>query len=731
MKNVLSADSHNSSGPKHTKRGHIPAAITLAAVMCAVSPYSLAADPPATEDDSSIGLSQIVVTAQRYQERQQDVPIAISAFGAADLERMGVRQAGDIAATVPNLVLAQPYGAEAQPVFSLRGVTTNDFSQNQSAPVAMYVDEAYKPVGAVQALQTFDLDRVEVLRGPQGTLYGKNATGGAVNFYSKNPSLTGYDGYVEVGVGNYDERTVQGAVGGPISENTLGWRGAIYYIERNGWLDSINPGVSPLSSVAAIAGRLTFLAKATDALTVQLKVSSSHSSGTPYAVKPENNLPAVTGGNPQLGTWQNAALYTHGKTIDNTGASLNINWDIGAHAKLTSVTAYDFGRWYEVGDDASVGTQIWGPDTYASTVNASSEELRIASVDTDRMTWLAGAYFGQDKLHGWTQYHYFDAFPGAIFVPGSSAPLYGFDQANSYDQIRSSRAAFANLSVEVSPAVTLRGGLRYTNDRLAVKNLFALEGGLAGPPDCLCVNPPTLWTQTIPSIPGTYVDFSQGIYPRSAALPERSTSDSNVTYKAGADWKPASGILAYLSVSSGYRGAAFNSQAYNDPREVNFAKPEKLTSYEMGVKTEMFENRLQLNGDIYYYDYKNQQFLGTSTANGALLYKEVNAPKSTVKGAELELRAKVTRSLEVHGNLGMQDARYKEFVFDGVDVAGKQMAFAPKVTGSGGVDYSIYGLGSGTLLVSADASYSSKLYWDPENTERVAQRGWTIVNARL
>ena len=102
----------------------------------------------------------------------------------------GVRKAGDIAASVPNMLLNLPYGPEAQPTFTLRGVTTQDYSQNQSSPIAMYVDEVYKAVGAVQALQTYDLDRVEVLRGPQGTLYGKNATGGAVNFYSKNPSLT-------------------------------------------------------------------------------------------------------------------------------------------------------------------------------------------------------------------------------------------------------------------------------------------------------------------------------------------------------------------------------------------------------------------------------------------------------------------------------------------------------------------------------------------------------------
>ncbi len=149
------------------------------------------------------GLDEIVVTAQKKSERLQDVPIAITALSAAELNNRGARQAGDVAATVPNMLLNLPYGPEAQPTFTLRGVTTQDFSENQSSPIAMYVDEVYKSVGAVQTLQVYDLDRVEVLRGPQGTLYGKNATGGAVSFYTANPSMTQTDGYVTAGVGNY------------------------------------------------------------------------------------------------------------------------------------------------------------------------------------------------------------------------------------------------------------------------------------------------------------------------------------------------------------------------------------------------------------------------------------------------------------------------------------------------------------------------------------------------
>src|SRR5215510_15317691 len=155
---------------------------------------------PARADEAGV-LEEVTVTAQRRTERLQDVPVAVTALSESELIERGVRQAGDIVDVVPNMLLNQPYGPEAQPTFTLRGVTTQDFSENQSSPIAMYVDEVYKPVGALQSLQIYDLDRVEVLRGPQGTLYGKNATGGAVNFYSRNPSLSEYDGYVIAGAG--------------------------------------------------------------------------------------------------------------------------------------------------------------------------------------------------------------------------------------------------------------------------------------------------------------------------------------------------------------------------------------------------------------------------------------------------------------------------------------------------------------------------------------------------
>src|SRR6267378_1077494 len=450
--------------------------------VCLLAAFSMMALPLIARADPE--LSEIVVTAERRSERSQDVPIAISSVSANDLRDLGARQAADITAEVPNMMLNLPFGPEAQPTFTLRGVTTQDYSQNQSSPIAMYVDEVYKSVGAVQALQIFDLDRVEVLRGPQGTLYGKNATGGAVSFYSRNPSLTAYDGYVTAGAGNYSDYSVRGAVGGPIVENGVGWRVALLYEKRDGWVHSIVPGVEPLNGVDALAGRFTLMAKASDELTATLKLSFSRSGGTPYGAHALNNDPNVTGFSGNIGWFDNGAKYAVHKDIRNDSASLKIDWQVSAHATLTSVTGFDYGRWYEKSDDGGlpITVRLDDPNTYFSSVNAFSQEIRLVSHDTGAFGWLAGLYYGRESTHPTVQFHFFDGnFPGAFVpqIPPTAAnvpvPLWGFDEFNSFDQLKDSRAVFLNTTFVVAPTITLRAGVRYTKDKVTISDFYALE----------------------------------------------------------------------------------------------------------------------------------------------------------------------------------------------------------------------------------------------------------------
>jgi len=719
-------------------------------------------------EDSTTEITEVVVTAERRSERLQDVPVAVTALSGTDLEARGVRQAADIVNSVPNMLLNLPYGPEAQPTFTLRGVTTQDFSQNQSSPIAMYVDDVYKPVGAVQALQTFDLDRVEVLRGPQGTLYGKNATGGAVNFYSRNPSLSDYDGYVTVGAGNYNDRSTRAAAGGPIVDDALGWRLAVYYEERDGWVRSVAPDfipgappVEPLNGVDALAARLTLLAKATDQFSVSLKVAVTRSGGTPYGAHALANDSNVTGFGGDIGWFDNGAKYAVHKDIRNDSAALKIDWQLSPRATLTSVTGLDYGRWYEKSDDGGlpITARIDDPNTYFSSVNAFSQEIRIASHDTGAFGWLGGLYYGRESTHATVQFHFFDGYPGfwSPQVPPSNPsilpvlPLYGFDEYNNFDQVKDSRALFANITFSVTPTVTLRGGLRYTKDKVTIDNFYALEGGLPSPgsvgtsPD---IDSATWWTQTIGGLPqgatAPRTSFQQGLAPQGLGVhPEFGKDTSNVSGKIGADWKPSDTVLTYVSISEGYRGVAFNGQAYNDQTELTFADPEKLYSYELGVKTEFGERRGVFNAALFHYDYRNQQFLDAFALPGGLGtgFRTVNAPKSRIDGAEFELRGKVTPDLEIGSTLGLMHSKYVELTLHAgaqqapgvprVCCVGNQLIQAPDYSASLDFNWRVAHFAAGDVRLMGDANFYGKQYFDAFNTERDAQGAYGVANARV
>jgi outer membrane receptor protein involved in Fe transport len=674
------------------------------------------------------------------------VPVAITALSAKDLTDRGVRQAGDVTADVPNMLLNSPYGSEAQPTFTLRGVTTQDYSQNQSSPIAMYVDEVYKAVGAVQALQVYDLDRVEVLRGPQGTLYGKNATGGAVSFYSRNPSLSEYDGYATVGAGNYNAYSTRAAVGGPIIDDALGWRLAMMYDKRDGWVHSIVPGVEPLNGVDALAGRLTLLSKPSDVLTVLLKLSVSRSGGTPYGAHALNVDPVATGFTGNIPWFDNGAKYAIPKTIRSDSASLKIDWQVSSKATLTSVTGFDFGRWFEESDDGGlpITARLDDPNTYFSTVNTFSEEVRLASHDTGAFGWLAGLYYGRESTHATVQYHFYDGYDLGYFTLPNGTSLYGFDEYNSFDQLKDSRAVFLNATYEVVPTVTLIGGARFTHDRVTISNLYAMEGGLL-PPGSVGTGPDsgtTEWTQTIGALPATYSNYQTNLAPPGPTT-SRFEDNNNVSLKAGMDWKPSDNVLAYASFSEGYRGAAFNGQAFNNPAEANFASPEKLYSYEVGVKSELWNRRLTLNAAFFHYDYRNQQFLDAFALPGGAGsgFHTINAPKSRVDGAEFEVRARATEDLELNGSLGLMHSKYVDLTLHAGELeapgvvrvccVGNQLIQAPDYTASGAVNWRFARLDAGDLRVLVDANFYGKQYFDAFNTERISQSPYGIGNARV
>jgi iron complex outermembrane receptor protein len=692
--------------------------------------------PMIARADSDSELSEVVVTAQRQSERSHDVPIALTAVSADELHDRGIRQAADITALVPNLVLNLPWGPEAQPSFDMRGVTTTDYSQNQSSPIAMYVDEVYKAVGAVQALQIYDMDRVEVLRGPQGTLYGKNATGGAISFYSANPSLTTTEGYVEAGYGNYDDRAVRAAVGVPLINDVLGARVALYYEDRDGWTQSIVPGVDPLNGVDALAGRLTMLAQPLEDLKATLKFSTTRSKGTPYGPHALNNEPSVTGFSGNIPWFDTGSKFSVPKQINSDSSSLKLEAGLSEHLLLTSISGFDYGRWNTVSDDGGlpITARLDDPNSYFSSVNTFSQELRLSSRQTSFLKWLAGLYYGRESVHAIVQYHFFDGYQGSFVTPAGQT-LYGFDEYNNFDQLKDTRAAFLNATFQVTPTVSLQGGVRYTKDKIQITNFYALEGGLTGPSAGYGpIDGTTLWTQTIPYATGvSYSQYSSSFQPPGGVNPALEYDNSNTSSKVGVDWKPSEEVLVYADFSQGYRGAAFNGQAFNAPAELTFAQPERLDAYEAGTKLEFWQRRASLDVAVFHYNYRNQQFLDSFALPGGqgTGLRTANAPKSRVDGAEFELRAKATEDVELSGSLGFLNARYQELSLHGVDLDGNQLIQAPDVSSGIALDWRFLRVDAGDVRLMLNGNWYSRQYFDAQNTQRISQGAYAVANGRL
>jgi iron complex outermembrane recepter protein len=284
--------------------------------------------------------------------------------------------------------------------------------------------------------------------------------------------------------------------------------------------------------------------------------------------------------------------------------------------------------------------------------------------------WLAGLYYGRESVHASVQFHFFDGYVGSFATPDGT-PLYGFDEYNSFDQIKTSKAAFLNAHFDVAPTVTLRAGVRFTHDDISIDNFYALEGGLTGPSTGFAPDGgTTLWTQTIPySTVVSYNQFSSAYTPQAGLNPTLGQNNNNVSFKAGADWKPADDLLVYGSFSQGYRGAAFNGQAFNAPAELNFAAPEKLNAYEIGMQSQWWNRRAEFNVAAFHYDYRNQQFLDAFALPGGAGtgFHTVNAPKSRIDGAEFEARAQVTPDLQLRAGLGLLHTKYVELTLHGVD----------------------------------------------------------------
>ena len=705
------------------------------------------------------GLEEVIVTAQKRAENLQEVPVSVSTLAGSDIEMLRFRDGADITAQIPNLQATNTMG-DGFPIFSLRGVAMSDFSLNQASPVATYVDEVYKGNPAIQGKQIFDLERIEVLRGPQGTLYGKNSTGGAVNFVTRKPGYDETSGNLALGIGNYGRKEVSGAIETPITDN-LAVRLAGEWIEADGWFENKVTGLDDGNAVAEWGGRLTVAWQPTDSLEAILRYTKTDQEAVNYGIQAFNISEAGVGGGlytlyNALGASDVADYYREGldfwefesdqdreRTLATDSLALTINWDLSDSYTLTSITSWDDGEMFNP-EDVEGSPRVVLRSDFEGEATQYTQDLRITSELDGAFNFIAGVYWAREEVDNATNIGFYQdvdmnadgsldfldcadvvstAFTGSpvtdsgMAVEGvlnslglslaTFAPA-GCQAYNEFEQERNSSALYFDGNYALSDAWTVRLGLRHTNDETELSGFTARLLGSDGIP-------------LFNTIPGSDDPF--------AVVPDQEEDHKEWTGKVGVDYLDENGMLVYASYSRGYRSGAFNAQAFLDPSEFSYVDPETLDGFEVGIKHEMMDGRLRLNAAAFYYTYEDQQFLNVDAET--LAQTLISIDESEILGAEIELDMAVTDNLTLQAGLGLLDTEVKEGALSGVDLEGNELLLAPDMNFNLAFTWEIAETDLGIFSLRGNSTFVDDLYFDVFNTDRIASDGYWVHNARL
>ena len=650
-------------------------------------------------------LDEITVTAQKREQSVQDVGIAMSAFSGAQMEQLGFDNAQQVTSMAPGVSTIQPNG-EANYAIAIRGVASSDFTTNVESPVALYLDEVYISQMSGAGFQLYDMERVEILRGPQGTLFGRNATGGLAHFISNKPSQE-FSGYVKGTIGDYDQYKAEGAIGGGITD-TLAARFSGAYVQSDGYVRNRLTGTD-LNNADDQSYRLQFMWDPTEDLQVLLSGRKSEQEiDTGFF---ENVTSLISGKltpprfNPTLGGYRDHDGNPYGgdydrdgfNDLDTDGLTLTLKWQIG-DMNLTSITdRSNVHRHYIEDSDASpVSFFSFFLNTGAE---QTSQELRLDG-ESDKLKWIAGLYYLKLDIND-NNGAITDPFVGPATTPGAEAGL-----LNPYTRELESYSGFGQLEYALSDQWTLIGGLRLIKD----ENDFEYKTSIF-----------------------EFLDPNAHDFDAASNLANRFTL---ATYEGNRDddewsglvqlnWTPNDDLLVYTSLNRGVRGGGFNAPIFPltpplDYDDATFSyEPEKLDAFEVGFKGTYFDGRARINGATYYYDYKDYQafyIVGIDTI--------VFNTDATSKGAELEVIASPIDGLDLLLGGAYNDI---DVELPSGDVPSVQ---SPKWMWNAMARYEWSAL-NGTLAVQSDWQYRSEHFFALTGADTVRENGYSIVNTSI
>ncbi len=629
-------------------------------------------------------LEEVTVTARRQTENLQDVPIAVTAIGAEALNLVAT-DLGDIQNLVPNLTLYQ--GDASNAVVYVRGIGQRDSLAFADPGVGIYLDQVYLGRAQGAFLDIFDIERIEVLRGPQGTLYGRNTIGGAIKYVSRAPGNE-LAGEVSVLAGDYGRRDIKATLEGPLIDGQLMAKASVAKMSRDGYARNTFTGGDD-GDKDTLAGRLSLLWDASDAISVTLALD--HTDDDPETSRTPVRATEVFGIAPNSDPFKVQADFNDRNELETGGVAVTVDWQLNDALTLLSISS-----------SRSMD--------YAAHLDLDATELAIFNVFVDQeqdqfSQELQLTYLG-DKLTAVAGLYYFNEED--VTESGIFGPVISFINNSENDLETDSYAAYGDVSYQWDSQWRLTAGLRYTSEEKSFKRVQEFY-----PAD-----------QTFPPELGTGLQVTNI---------DVDDDWEMFTPKLGVDYQFDDDAMAYASISKGFKSGGFDGRS-NDEFGATPYDEETLWAYELGIKSKLWQQRLQLNAAVFYYDYEDLQLSSfTAAEDGSFQALFTNAGEAETYGAELELSALLAEGFTVDLNLGYLDAEYEEFIgADGEDISDeREMVNSPEWTSRLAVSYELLLADGGTISLNADVAYRDKVYSTVSSSEVLAQSGYSIWNAQV
>lgn len=643
-------------------------ALALGGVTTATHAQEAAPTAPAA---SGFDGNEIIVTANKREESINRVGLTIKAVGEADLRERQITSAADIAQAVPGLSYTN--SANNTPVFTLRGVGFYDTSLGSYPTASVYLDQVPLPFPVLTTLTAFDLERIEVLKGPQGTLFGQNSTGGAINFIAAKPTSE-FEAGVDASYGRFNHFIGSAYISGPLSD-TLRARLAVRGAHSGPWQKSYTRD-DENGRVRELAGRFLLDWEPSDSLSFELNINGWQDKSDPLAVQYiAFNEQAVSNTQPvrdypRSPLTSRAADWStdNGMFINRKFAQVSLRGDmqLGGGLTLTSISAYSHFNQRGALDQDGINLQDIDLRSFAGRIRSLSQELRIANDPAGRFRFIVGGNYSRDKVY---------YIENLLYGDSSAFFNFGITSSENYsDQRMRNLAGFGNVEFDITDQLTLKGGVRYTDSRRSA-TICNRDGG-----DGLTSGLFTFFTRLLSGDPNRPAlgptdcfvldeNFFNGPEFKSEL------NQNNVSWRGGVDFKPSDDLLLYANVSKGYKAGTFGNINASSTAQFTPAVQESILNYEGGFKAQFADRRVSLNGAIFYMDYRDKQ-LRSKLIDGTfgILDAIINIPKSHLQGFELELQARPTQGLSFGAALTYVDSEIDEY--SGVNAGGVQADFA-------------------------------------------------------